>query len=69
MSCGAASFLSFRCPHFLGSNLVLQMHRGGPGILEAAHHVHDVERLAIAGVAIHQHRQAIGTNFKFSGPT
>ena len=43
---------------FLRQQLVLDMHRGGAGILEAAHHVHHVERLAVAGVAVHQQRQA-----------
>ena len=42
---------------FLRQQLVFDMHRGGAGILEAAHHVHDVERLAVAGVAIDQQRQ------------
>ena len=43
---------------FLRQQLVLDVHRGGAGVLEAAHHVHDVERLAVAGVAVHQQRQA-----------
>ena len=45
---------------FLRQQLVLDMHRAGAGILEAAHHVHDVQRLAIAGVAVDQQRQARG---------
>src|SRR5690606_9527322 len=32
--------------------LVLDMDGGGAGILEAAHHVHHVESLAVAGVAV-----------------
>ena len=43
---------------FLRQQLVLDMHRAGAGILEDAHHVHDVQRLAVAGVAVDQHRQA-----------
>ncbi len=44
-------------PAFLGKQLVLDLHGGGPGFFEAADHVHDVERLAKAGVAIHQYGQ------------
>ena len=42
----------------LGQDLVLDVDRAGAGILEGAHHVHDVQRLAVAGVAVDQHRQA-----------
>ena len=45
---------------FLGQHLVLDMDRAGAGLLEGAHHVHDVQRLAVAGVAVDQHRQARG---------
>ena len=45
---------------FLRQQLILDMHRAGAGILEAAHHVHHVERFAVAGIAIDQHRQAGG---------
>ena len=41
----------------LGQDLVLDMDRAGARILEGAHHVHDVQRLAVAGVAVDQHRQ------------
>ena len=41
----------------LWQDLVLDVHRRRAGVLEAPHHRHDVERLAIAGVAVHQHRQ------------
>ena len=44
----------------LRQQLVLDMHRRGAGVLEAAHHVHDVERLAVAGVAVDQQRQTGG---------
>ncbi len=36
------------------------MDRAGAGLLEGPHHVHDVQRLAVARVAIDQHRQARG---------
>ena len=42
----------------LGQDLVLDMDGAGAGILEGAHHVHDVQRLAVARVAVDQHRQA-----------
>ena len=45
---------------FLRQQLVLDLHRAGARVLEGAHHVHDIERLAVAGVAVHQHRQAAG---------
>ena len=45
---------------FFRKQLVLDVNGRGAGILEAAHHVHDIERFAIAGVAIDQHRQAAG---------
>ena len=32
--------------------LVLDVNRRGAGVFEGAHHVHDVERLAIARVAV-----------------
>jgi Fe-S cluster assembly protein SufD len=45
---------------FLGQQLVFQVHRAGAGFLEGAGHMHDVQRFAIAGIAIDQHRQAGG---------
>ena len=44
----------------LRQDLVLDMDRAGARLLEGAHHVHDVQRLAVAGVAVDQHRQARG---------
>ena len=45
---------------FLRQQLVLDVNGRSACVLEGAHHVHDIERLAIAGVAIDQHRQAAG---------
>ena len=42
---------------FLRQQLVFHMHGGGARILECANHVHYVQRLAIARIAIHQQRQ------------
>ena len=52
--------LVVQMPTFLGQQLVLDMHRSGAGVLEAAHHVHHVQRLTVAGITVHQHRQAGG---------
>ena len=60
MSCASASFLSLRWPHFFGSSWSSMCTAPAPGILEGADHVHDVQRLAVAGVAVDQHRQAGG---------
>ena len=60
MSCASASFLSFRCPHFFGSSWSSICTAARARILERADHVHHVQRLAIAGVAVHQHRQRAG---------
>ena len=43
---------------FLGQQLVFQMHRPRTRFFKAAHHMHDIQRLTIASIAIHQHRQA-----------
>jgi hypothetical protein len=43
---------------FFRQQLVFDVNGRGTCILESAHHVHDIERFAIAGVAIDQHRQA-----------
>ena len=45
---------------FLRQQLVLDVHRAGAGVLEAAYHVHHVQRLSVAGVAVHQHGQTGG---------
>ena len=42
---------------FLRQELVLDVNRRGAGVFEAVHHVHDVERLALACVNVDQHRQ------------
>ena len=42
---------------FLLQELVLDVNRRGAGVFEGAHHVHDIERFAIARVAVDQHRQ------------
>ena len=60
MSCGVGELLVVEMAAFLRQQLVLDMDRAGAGFLERAHHVHDVERLAVAGVAVDQHRQAGG---------
>ena len=46
---------------FLGKQLILDMNSRRACILEAAYHVHDVERLAVTGVAIDEDGQARGT--------
>ena len=43
---------------FLGEQLVFEMHGAGAGFLESADGVHDVERFAVAGVAVDKERQA-----------
>ena len=45
---------------FLRQQLVFDMDGRGARILEAAHHMHDVERFAMAGVAVDENRQARG---------
>ncbi len=45
---------------FLGKDLVLDMDGAGAGLLEGPHHVHHIRGLAVARVAVHQHRQARG---------
>ena len=42
---------------FLRQQLVLDMNRRRARVLEGTHHMHHVQRLAITGVAIHQHGQ------------
>ena len=39
----------------LRQDLVLDLHRGGAGVLKRPDHVHHVQRFAKAGVAVHQH--------------
>ena len=41
----------------LGQHLVLELHGRRPGVLQLAHQAHDVERLAVAGVAVDDERQ------------
>ena len=55
---GVGQLLVVEMAAFLGQQLVLDMNGAGAGFLEDADHVHDVERLAIAGVAVDQQRQA-----------
>src|SRR5690606_6703569 len=50
--------LVVQVPALLGQDLVLDVDRGGAGGLEGPDHVHDVERLAVPGVAVDQHGQA-----------
>ena len=57
---GVGQFLVVQVAAFLRQQLVLDVHRGGAGILERTHHVHDVQRLAVSGVAVDQQRQAGG---------
>ena len=45
----------------LRQQLVLDMHRRRTRVFKGADHVHDVERFAIAGIAVDQQRQAGGT--------
>jgi hypothetical protein len=45
---------------FLRLKLILDMYSCGPRILETADHMHDVERFAVAGIAVDKHRQAAG---------
>ena len=52
---------------FLRQYLVFDLHRGGAGVLQLAHQTHDVERLAVAGIAVHQHRQASSPDELASG--
>ena len=47
-------------PAFLGQNLILQLDRGGAGVLQIAHQTHDIERLSVAGVAVDNERQVAG---------
>jgi hypothetical protein len=56
----AGQLLVVEMPAFLGQQLIFQMDRPGAGLLEGAYHVHRVERLAIAGVAIDEHGQRAG---------
>ena len=57
---GIGQLLVVEMAAFLGQQLVLEMNGAGAGFLEDADHVHDVERFAIAGVAVDQQRQAAG---------
>jgi hypothetical protein len=45
-------------PALLGQELVLDLHRACARILERADHLHDVERLAEARIAVDQDRQS-----------
>ena len=42
---------------FFRQQLVFDMHRRGAGILEFANETHGIQRFAVSGIAIHQHRQ------------
>ena len=55
-SCGSASFLSLRCPHFFG-RADLRYSRRQRRVLKGPDHMHDVQCLAIACVAIDQNRE------------
>ena len=54
---GIGELLVLEMPALLRQQLILDVHRGCAAILETAHHVHDVEHFAIAGVAVDQQRQ------------
>ena len=47
---------------FFRQHLVLDLHCGGARLLQLANQAHDVERLAVSGIAVHQDRQAGGAN-------
>ncbi len=44
--------LAVQVSAFLGQHLILDVHGARTNLLKGAHHVHDVERLAIAGIAV-----------------
>ena len=57
---GVGELLVVQVAAFLRQHLILDMDGSGAGILEAAHHVHHVQRFAVAGIAVHQQRQSGG---------
>ena len=59
---GVGQFLVVEMAAFLGQQLILEMNGAGAGFLEDADHMHDVERFAITGVAVHQQRQGRGAD-------
>lgn len=54
MSRARTRFLPFRCPHFLGRIWSSRWTAPAPASSEGADHVHDVQHLAVAGIAIDQ---------------
>src|SRR6202022_3919761 len=58
---GGCEFLIVQMPAFFRQDLILEVHRRRSGILEAAHHVHRIEHLAVSGIAVDQDGEASGT--------
>jgi hypothetical protein len=57
---GVGELLVVEVAAFLGQQLVLDMDGGRARVLEGTDHVHDVEGLAVAGVAIDEDGEARG---------